>query len=170
MCKNHAEIFWFTRWNGAQRCAPWFVYNVLIIFFSTCSPYPLFCNSISLSFLGRAFSPLCVGLSIMWSHVIHHRNGVRTACQNVYNISLDTVIGLLVIQQLIHEGPVRLLFSRLPCMQEKSSFPWCCWRLVMLMAVFVLTQMGSTWEWSEHEGKEKVKMKSKRDQSRQHCT
>lgn len=59
----------------------WFVCNV--IFFSTCYPFSLFffCNSTSLLFGGSAFSLLCVilvGLSIMWPHKFHHRNGHRS--------------------------------------------------------------------------------------------
>lgn len=37
--------------------------------------------------------------------------GVRGAGQNVYTISLDTVIGLLVVQHKTHEGPGRILFQ-----------------------------------------------------------
>lgn len=80
MFKNHTEIFWFARWGGVQGCAPWFVYNVFITFFLPVLLSPLFCNSISLSFLGSVFSPLCVilvGLPVMWSHVFHDRNGHR---------------------------------------------------------------------------------------------
>ena len=73
--------------DSVGEVGPKGVYHRLSImclqFFYTCSPSPppFFATAFLFLFLGNDFSPLCVilvSLSVMWSHVIHHRNRHRS--------------------------------------------------------------------------------------------